>query len=166
MTGKLFFDTNVVVYAYDDTEPTKQAIARDLLRDAASKQVGTISVQVLGEFFHATVVRCKLLTCDMATIAIRALSSLEVVGIDASQYRRRHRVAPPLSASILGCVDFGDRTPRQRHDRRQRRHERRAGLRRCPCLQSVSHEVQMTLRNRFKTTSRVPLPNPPFGGEG
>lgn len=84
MTGKLFFDTNVVVYAYDDTEPTKQAIARDLLRDAASKQVGTISVQVLGEFFHATVVRRKLLTCDMATIAIRALSSLEVVGIDAT----------------------------------------------------------------------------------
>ena len=84
MTANVFFDTNIAVYAYDDTEPVKQSIARQLLKDAASRQVGVISVQVLGEFFHATVVRRKLLTCDLAVVALRALGSLKVVGIDAA----------------------------------------------------------------------------------
>ena len=67
MTAKRIFDTNVVIYAYDDSEPTKQAVARSLLLNAAATTTGVISTQVLGEFFHATVVRRPLLT--VATLA-------------------------------------------------------------------------------------------------
>ena len=50
MTAKRFFDTNVVIYAYDDSEPTKQAVARSLLLNAAATTTGVISTQVLGDF--------------------------------------------------------------------------------------------------------------------
>lgn len=62
MTAKRFIDTNVAIYADDDSEPTKQATARSLLLEAAATATGVISTQVLGEFFHATVVRRPLLT--------------------------------------------------------------------------------------------------------
>lgn len=46
-----FFDTNVLVYAISDNEPEKQARARVLLTEAIENNTGTISAQVLGEFF-------------------------------------------------------------------------------------------------------------------
>lgn len=88
MTAKRFFDTNVVIYAYDDSEPTKQAVARSLLLNAAATTTGVISTQVLGEFFHATVVRRPLLTVANARTALRALSRLQVATIPPSLVER------------------------------------------------------------------------------
>lgn len=88
MTAKRFFDTNVVIYAYDDSEPTKQAVARSLLLNAAATTTGVISTQVLGEFFHATVVRRPLLTVANARTALRALSHLHVATIPPSLVER------------------------------------------------------------------------------
>jgi predicted nucleic acid-binding protein len=74
MSGNPTFlvDTNVLVYAYDRSEPAKQATAINLLEHLTSVQSGVLSAQVMGEFF-VTVTR-KLaapLTVD------RALESLE-----------------------------------------------------------------------------------------
>ena len=88
MTAKRFFDTNVVIYAYDDSEPTKQAVARSLLLNAAATTTGVISTQVLGEFFHATVVRRPLLTVANARTALRALSHLHVATIPPALVER------------------------------------------------------------------------------
>jgi len=44
----LFFDTNVLVYLFDEDEPRKQAIARALLRDSTDIRLST---QVLAEFY-------------------------------------------------------------------------------------------------------------------
>lgn len=55
MTGRRFIDTNIAVYAYDSSTGDKQTTAQQVIRDAASAGEGVISVQVLGEFFHATV---------------------------------------------------------------------------------------------------------------
>ena len=44
-----FVDTNVLVYAYDASDPRKQAIARDILRKAVAGGV-VASSQVLAEF--------------------------------------------------------------------------------------------------------------------
>lgn len=82
MTGRRFIDTNVAVYAYDASAGDKQTTAQQVLREAAAAGEGVISVQVLGEFFHATVTRKNLLTVDKARIALAALRHLEVVGID------------------------------------------------------------------------------------
>ena len=82
MTGRRFLDTNVAVYAYDSSAGAKQATAQQVLREAAASREGVISVQVLGEFFHATVTRKRLLTIDKARTAIAALRHLEVVAVD------------------------------------------------------------------------------------
>jgi predicted nucleic acid-binding protein len=52
MSAKLeFVDTNVLLYAYDHTEPKKQAKAAALLADLWKRRVGCLSLQVLQEFF-------------------------------------------------------------------------------------------------------------------
>jgi len=53
MSGNPTFlvDTNVLVYAYDRSEPAKQATAISLLEQLTSAQSGVLSAQVLGEFF-------------------------------------------------------------------------------------------------------------------
>ena len=50
--GRYFLDTNVVVCALDDRDPTKQAVARELLRDAVTSQRGIVSFQVVQEFLN------------------------------------------------------------------------------------------------------------------
>jgi hypothetical protein len=44
-----FHDTNVLVYAYDGSQPGKQRVAQDLLRKAVAGEIVT-SIQVLAEF--------------------------------------------------------------------------------------------------------------------
>lgn len=48
---RVFVDTNVLVYAYDRSEPYKQAVAFNLLEDLIQRDAGLISTQVLAEFF-------------------------------------------------------------------------------------------------------------------
>ena len=46
----VFLDTNVLVYAYDPSEPGKQARAQDVLDRLARARIGAVSAQVLAEF--------------------------------------------------------------------------------------------------------------------
>jgi predicted nucleic acid-binding protein len=87
MNGKQFIDTNILFYAYDSTDSVKQGIARSILSDAARVGDGHISTQVLGEFFHATVIRKKILSGDDAKRIIEALSVLNVAVIDLDVVR-------------------------------------------------------------------------------
>jgi predicted nucleic acid-binding protein len=49
MSALEFLDTNVLVYAYDPSDPRKQQIAQGLVRRAVAGEI-TASSQVLGEF--------------------------------------------------------------------------------------------------------------------
>jgi predicted nucleic acid-binding protein len=54
MNGERFLvDTNILVYAYDRTEYTKQGRSRQVLDWLYRKGLGILSTQVLGEFFAA-----------------------------------------------------------------------------------------------------------------
>ena len=53
MTSRVLVDTNVLVYAYDRSEPEKQHRALEVLDRLAVTSVGVISTQVLAEFFVA-----------------------------------------------------------------------------------------------------------------
>jgi len=53
MSDRVFVDTNVLVYAYDRSEPEKQRQALYVLDRLAMSGVGVISTQVLSEFFVA-----------------------------------------------------------------------------------------------------------------
>jgi predicted nucleic acid-binding protein len=46
-------DTNVLVYAYDPSDPFKQRRAIAVLEQVAKKVLGAVSAQILGEFFVA-----------------------------------------------------------------------------------------------------------------
>jgi predicted nucleic acid-binding protein len=58
MNGSVFVDTNVLVYAYDRSEPEKQRQALEVLDHLITTGVGVISTQVLAEFFIT--VTCKI----------------------------------------------------------------------------------------------------------
>ena len=53
MSDRVFVDTNVLVYAYDRSEPGKQQQALEVLDRLAVTGVGMISTQVLAEFVVA-----------------------------------------------------------------------------------------------------------------
>ncbi|MFM2317393.1 MAG: hypothetical protein RLZZ215_14 [Pseudomonadota bacterium] len=50
---KIFFDTNILVYAFDKDEPSKAAMARHWLREVGSQGNLVLSTQVLQEFYVA-----------------------------------------------------------------------------------------------------------------
>jgi predicted nucleic acid-binding protein len=56
MSATIFVDTNVFVYARDASEPGKQAVAAQWIRELWTTQTGRTSVQVLSEYY-ATVTR-------------------------------------------------------------------------------------------------------------
>lgn len=51
MSVKVFADTNLLVYAYDNSEPVKQTRALNILHQLTINYLGVISTQVLAEFF-------------------------------------------------------------------------------------------------------------------
>jgi predicted nucleic acid-binding protein len=51
MTAKFFVDTNILIYAYDTTNPDKQKAALQTLDRLVTSGTGVISTQVLAEFF-------------------------------------------------------------------------------------------------------------------
>ena len=67
MSGKYFADTNVLVYAFDNSEPAKQLIAQQILEEQGGDGSLVLSAQVLQEFF-VTVTRklAKPLSIDDA----------------------------------------------------------------------------------------------------
>lgn len=82
MTGRVFLDTNVAVYAFDADVPAKRERALDLL---AAARAGThvISAQVLQEFYNAVTRKlARPLDPDDAETAVRHLSQLTVVPAD------------------------------------------------------------------------------------
>jgi len=88
MSGRSFLDTNVLVYAYDPTDPRKQEIAEDLVKQAMMGNA-VISTQVLAEF--ATTVLNKVAVGRMPAELIAMLDILapiRVVVPDGDMVRR------------------------------------------------------------------------------
>ena len=48
---RTFVDTNIVLYAYDQREPEKSAIAREIVSDLWRTREGLLSTQVLQELY-------------------------------------------------------------------------------------------------------------------
>ena len=86
MPDRAFVDTNVLVYAVDEAEPQKRAVARKLLDERSSDLV--ISAQVLSEFY-VVVTRCLATPMSErdAAAAVDELSKLPTVVADAELVR-------------------------------------------------------------------------------
>ena len=84
MSDKVFLDTNILVYAYDDSHPKKQKQAQILLLKSIEEENGWISVQVLGEFFSVVTKKIQqTMSPEEAGNTIELFSIMHVVEIDA-----------------------------------------------------------------------------------
>lgn len=57
MIGRFFLDTNIFVYTFDSSAPSKAAIATELVRRAIKTKTGVVSYQVVQEFFNVAMRR-------------------------------------------------------------------------------------------------------------
>lgn len=74
MSGKILLDSNVLVYAYDRSEPDKQIKAIQLLDLLFSTGRGVLSTQVLAEFFVAVTRKIVVpLSVDQALVSLENL---------------------------------------------------------------------------------------------
>jgi predicted nucleic acid-binding protein len=99
--GKVFLDTNLFIYSYDDRDPIKRSMARELIRTVTFDRTGVVSYQVVQEFFHVLLVKAvgKLNTEDaqqvLATVfrpLLAVHSSVALFG-DAIHLQKRHRLS-------------------------------------------------------------------------
>lgn len=86
--SNIFFDTNILYYAYDSSEPIKQGKAQQHIADAIAQGNGYTSVQALGEFFHTTVIRKRLFKAEKAESIIKCLGGLHILDIDYPMIRK------------------------------------------------------------------------------
>ncbi|MDE1833955.1 MAG: PIN domain-containing protein [Candidatus Micrarchaeota archaeon] len=70
---KVFFDTNIICYAYDSSEPEKRKVCERLLEKVFNGDIeGVISNQILGETFNALVTKLGV-SPEKARIIVKSL---------------------------------------------------------------------------------------------
>jgi predicted nucleic acid-binding protein len=83
MHAKVFYDSNILVYAYSSDTPEKQRIAHEVIEDGMRYGIGVISPQVLGEFFVTITRKAKVpMSPEIARMEIENLQGLDVVTSD------------------------------------------------------------------------------------
>ncbi len=95
-----FVDSNVLVYAHDRSEVRKQPVAQALLEELWANRTGTLSTQILQEFY---VVATRKFSPPMSRRAAREIVALygtwPLVQVDlplilmASQLEERHKLS-------------------------------------------------------------------------
>ena len=107
-----FFDTNVIVYAYDPGAGLKQVRAHELLEQHASDRTITISTQVLQETY-SVLVRKRYLDPAQALRVLDGLSEGRVVPADAAsvlrglQLSQRYQLSPWDGLIVQAALDAG-----------------------------------------------------------
>lgn len=81
MSGRIFLDTNVLMYADDLDAGPKRGVARTILERAFRERSGVLSTQVLQEFFAVSTRKLRV-DPGLARRKVELLSRLEVVEID------------------------------------------------------------------------------------
>ena len=95
MSDKAFFDTHTLVYAFDQSEPEKGKIARQLIYDYGCQGNLILSTQVLQEFYVATTrMGKKMLSVEEAEEIINDFAEYPLIQIDRviiSRAMKRHQ---------------------------------------------------------------------------
>jgi predicted nucleic acid-binding protein len=95
MSDKAFFDTNLLVYAFDRGSPKKQAVAKRLIGEYGAGGNLVLSTQVLQEFYVVTTQKlAKPLAKEEAAEIVKDLGEFPLVQVDKGVINRamgRHR---------------------------------------------------------------------------
>src|ERR1700746_3257964 len=102
MPGPDFLDTNVVVYAYDVTDPVKQKVAQDMVRRAIAGGL-VISTQVLAEF--AATLLHKLIPAPSSEDVIALLDTLAPIRLIPPDHEIVRRAVEARAAYGLHLYD-------------------------------------------------------------
>ena len=78
MSGRSFFDTNILVYIDDDANPVKQQRALALFSEHRRARTGAVSLQVLQEYFVA-VTRKLGINAERARRKVELIAEFDVV---------------------------------------------------------------------------------------
>jgi len=99
--GKVFLDTNILVYAQDQDSPVERRRSREVIAALAQSGTGVISTQVLQEFY-VTVTR-KLGVAPLA--AKRVLQTFKIFEIVQASPDLIERA---IDCSVLNTISFWD----------------------------------------------------------
>jgi predicted nucleic acid-binding protein len=99
MTGLLFFDTNVLVYGIDPTDPAKRRRAADLVRRAILRGAFIVSPQILNECYRVLTDKRRLLSRDVARTYVGEFMPFCLAPLDATTTQRAFVVQDRLGTS-------------------------------------------------------------------
>lgn len=89
MTGRLFVDTNILIYALDPAEPRKRSVSADLLRQTISSHTLTLSPQSLNECYRVLTQKGKVaIPVEEARGYVRLLAPWAIAPLDAATLER------------------------------------------------------------------------------
>jgi predicted nucleic acid-binding protein len=104
MTGRVFVDTNILIYALDPAEPAKRQASTDLLKTAISNRSLTLSPQSLNETYRVLVQRRRLMPIDAARSYIRTLAPWAIAPLDAKTTERAFAVEDETGYGWWDCL--------------------------------------------------------------
>jgi predicted nucleic acid-binding protein len=101
MPGKIFLDSNILLYAQDAASPEKQRRSRDVIGQLADSGDGVISTQVMQEFFVAAT--RKLRVSPLAAKAVlKTFTVFEIVTTGPAL------IHDAIDCSVLNAISFWD----------------------------------------------------------
>jgi predicted nucleic acid-binding protein len=105
MNDRVFFDTNVLVYLFDEDSPEKQSRARDLFNERARSGQVVLSPQVLQELY-VTVTRklARPVSPEDALAAVTHFTSFLLVPVDGATVLRAIRLHQSDSLSFWDAL--------------------------------------------------------------
>jgi predicted nucleic acid-binding protein len=117
MNDKFFLDTNIIVYSFDSSVPSKQGMAQKLIRKALSQQSGCISYQVIQEFLNVATRKfaiplsfqhCEQYLHDVLQPLCEVYPCIELYS-HALQNAERWKYAPYDSLIVTAAIQAGCR---------------------------------------------------------
>lgn len=114
MSDRVFIDTNLLIYMFDDDAPAKKSRAIQILRSAGNPDELVLSTQVLQEFYVAVTRKLKQpLPEEDALQVVRGLTTLSVVQItpemvvEAITFSRAHQASLWDSLIVRAALTAG-----------------------------------------------------------
>jgi len=104
MTGRVFVDTNILIYALDPADPAKRQVSADLLRQTIANRTLTLSPQSLNETYRVLVQRRQLMPVDAARAYIRTLAPWAIAPLDAKTTERAFAVEDETGYNWWDCL--------------------------------------------------------------
>ena len=101
MPGRIFLDSNVLVYAQDAGSAKKQRVSREVIARLSSSAAGVISTQVLQEFYVAT-------TRKLGVPPLAAKGILKTFAVFETVQVSPALIQDAIDCSILNQLSFWD----------------------------------------------------------